>query len=938
MFRKIITSIFLLPIILQINAQPIDGSGEFIKESIMGENNISTIVFNYGSITEANRLGNIADFVWRGLGNMFELGPLVAAEVEGENGDTLQIVSDSFVRFSPLQGDYSPDGNTKWGWLPREGYANPDQAGIASSTDPNTWPSEWTEWPGEYGNGVTVGLNEIYYVMDDFSNAEFPYFPFPDTTKRGLGVSAEVRIYQFGSGMKDAVIVKYLLTNESPKFLNEVYFGFHGDPHIGGATDYADDLTGIIGENGISGYEGSKHTFYSWDEDGGGFGGRETGYLAFKLLETPNSAGLTSAHAAQYTQTFPNVPANDELMWEWLSGDIDSTSGLFTAAGDNVLNFGTGPFSLAPGEQAEIKLAIFMSEDFMDMIKDADYIYYHHNWGDIGDDVAMSGGSNDYQVSLDEQASSVNGIVNVTWQYSGTDPNAVAAVEYSSNFGTDWLMLEKNLPIASSYQWDTENHKDGVNYLLRVVSYDPNEPGNYYYDVSDTRFKIDNPAVNAQPELSVDLTFTKSTVTRSPLQINWICEDADNGNLSITLEYYYAGQGPFYLIDNEQFANGNFQYNWDLSERPNANSYYFNLIASDGNSDTLISSGEFEISYHQGIYVDPEITHITGNGTPEIEIEVIDSTAITGDEYEITFNVADEENKTFSIKNNNTGVVQIDSYPLIDNLSTPLFEGLKVKVFDKELSINEELSIFNRSILNSTIIEILPATLAQPELYRGDWAIIFNDLDTASDGSYLFPGDTTYNQILSPVICPFFVKSLPTNSSANFLIMENLATINGIWETGEPIILQPNENPGFRTTYEIKLEFSSDIKPDNGDTLFIRTNKPVQNDDVFRFTSDGSFVTSVKDDVVVSDYYISQNYPNPFNPTTKINFQLPNAGVVNIVVYDILGRKVQTLMNEYRNKGKYTLEFDASKLASGMYIYSLHVNGFVINRKMMLLK
>jgi hypothetical protein len=146
----------------------------------------------------------------------------------------------------------------KWGWLPREGFANPNQAGIASSIDPSTWPSEWTEWPGEYGDGVTVGLNEVYYVMDDFSNAEFPYYPFPDTTKRGLGVSAEVRIYQFGSGMKDAMIVKYILSNESPKALNKVFFGFHGDPHIGGPSDFADDRTGIIGGNGVAGYEGSE--------------------------------------------------------------------------------------------------------------------------------------------------------------------------------------------------------------------------------------------------------------------------------------------------------------------------------------------------------------------------------------------------------------------------------------------------------------------------------------------------------------------------------------------------------------------------------------------------------------------------------------------------------------------------------------------------------
>ena len=299
----------------------------------------------------------------------------------------------------------------------------------------------------------------------------------------------------------------------------------------------------------------------------------------------------------------------------------------------------------------------------------------------------------------------------------------------------------------------------------------------------------------------------------------------------------------------------------------------------------------------------------------------------------------DEENKTFSIKNNNTGVVQIDSYPLIDNLSTPLFEGLKVKIFDNELEVNTDLSKFNRSILDTTITSIIPASLGHPTEFRGDWVIIFNDLDTAGDGSYVFPGDTTINHFLDEIVCPFSLTTFPEYLKANFIIVENLTSLNGIWNSGETIILQPHgSDPGFQTTYDVALDISSGIQPGNGDTLFIKTNKPVQNDDVFRFTPDDSFVTSVKHNLVVSDYYISQNYPNPFNPTTKINYQLPDAGMVSIVVYDILGRKVQTLMNEYRNEGKYTLVFDASKLASGMYIYSLHVNGFVMNRKMMLLK
>jgi hypothetical protein len=85
-------------------------------------------------------------------------------------------------------------------------------------------------------------------------------------------------------------------------------------------------------------------------------------------------------------------------------------------------------------------------------------------------------------------------------------------------------------------------------------------------------------------------------------------------------------------------------------------------------------------------------------------------------------------------------------------------------------------------------------------------------------------------------------------------------------------------------------------------------------------------------------YSLSQNYPNPFNPSTVINFSLQNASNVTLAVYNILGQKVATLVNEYKQAGTYTAQFDASKLASGVYIYRIEAGNFVAVKKMMLLK
>ena len=83
---------------------------------------------------------------------------------------------------------------------------------------------------------------------------------------------------------------------------------------------------------------------------------------------------------------------------------------------------------------------------------------------------------------------------------------------------------------------------------------------------------------------------------------------------------------------------------------------------------------------------------------------------------------------------------------------------------------------------------------------------------------------------------------------------------------------------------------------------------------------------------------LSQNYPNPFNPTTTINYSVPNAGTVELKVYNLLGQLVQTLVDGRKMSGAHQVQFDASALASGVYIYRLQIGNTVLNRKMVLIK
>lgn len=85
-------------------------------------------------------------------------------------------------------------------------------------------------------------------------------------------------------------------------------------------------------------------------------------------------------------------------------------------------------------------------------------------------------------------------------------------------------------------------------------------------------------------------------------------------------------------------------------------------------------------------------------------------------------------------------------------------------------------------------------------------------------------------------------------------------------------------------------------------------------------------------------YLLNQNFPNPFNPSTQIRFAVPHYSFITLKIYDMMGREVKNLVNEYKQAGYYNVTFDGSNLASGIYIYKLITGDFTDTRKMILIK
>ena len=168
---------------------------------------------------------------------------------------------------------------------------------------------------------------------------------------------------------------------------------------------------------------------------------------------------------------------------------------------------------------------------------------------------------------------------------------------------------------------------------------------------------------------------------------------------------------------------------------------------------------------------------------------------------------------------------------------------------------------------------------------------------------------------------------------------------NGVWSADE-VIATVNSGVESYTDYEYWLGvWKQDILLEYGITAYYSVNSTWSqggaNTQVYctigASMQNNDLALAKTENEVPTDFAIS-NFPNPFNPTTTINYQLPKDGMVTIKVYDILGKEVATLVNEQKSAGYYKVDFDASKLTSGVYIAAIQASSFNKSIKLLLTK
>ena len=184
----------------------------------------------------------------------------------------------------------------------------------------------------------------------------------------------------------------------------------------------------------------------------------------------------------------------------------------------------------------------------------------------------------------------------------------------------------------------------------------------------------------------------------------------------------------------------------------------------------------------------------------------------------------------------------------------------------------------------------------------------------------------------------FELKNSGVNGSTDAVIefkvnLDSLAAINGDTvfhaKEGMRVTLEPtwHDNDG---SYEGNIVLSS-----------INNDNAYQTPQVWSHTYVGRYdgnILSVDEDIVATRFELKANYPNPFNPTTTIEYSIGMAGQTRLMVYDIMGREIVMLVNEYRPMGTHKIVWNASSMPSGIYFYRLETSSFTRTQKMVLMK
>ncbi len=628
--------------------------------------------------------------------------------------------------------------------------------------------------------------------------------------------------------------------------------------------------------------------------------------------------------------------SNDELLWDRMRpGKLDVVPSL-PQDGDDI--YGTNYFSLMPGEIKRIVSVIafgYTKDEVGQKILLARALWNSKfNKDTIVKSLAFS--NLNYHKTL-------SGTQRIEWtssHFGGT-----VDLWYSSNNGETWALVDGAIPNTGTYQLNTTSMPNSSFGIIKMYGRD--EQGSIYTFVKSHDLTINNGG-NSVPYMKILYQgFVKDQIiTNDSLIMQCLINDAESDSLTLKLSYSNNDGATFSLFNSYRIPSDTLlqDITINLVKLLNSNTAKFRLEVFDEDTSFFYISSRFKkqtqrdtisVSHHVAV---SGFTHVPWS------INIVDSSRLTGHDYQITFDDRDSVSKTYkkyiNVYDISTNNLVVNHQLISQKAEYPEFDGL---TFYNEDIVTDKDSV--RTGWSGNIPDYLEyytvntwhwADSGTWAKYNGypmpnDYAIIFypSIVDTSLADTLKSQSGTTR---LPAVPTNFRVKNLSTNQFIHFGYKKNKSTYNVNY-----IIYFREDLFGVskRTWYTIQY-YSDTVNLPIHDTLFLYTNKGLSVYDtiyVFNVTTAVGPYTAIP-----TTYRLEQNYPNPFNPATHFEFQVPNRGLVTLKVYDMLGREVATILNEVKPAGTYNIPWNANGLASGVYFYQLKAGAYVETKKLVLVR
>ena len=229
-----------------------------------------------------------------------------------------------------------------------------------------------------------------------------------------------------------------------------------------------------------------------------------------------------------------------------------------------------------------------------------------------------------------------------------------------------------------------------------------------------------------------------------------------------------------------------------------------------------------------------------------------------------------------------------------------------------------------------------------------------------TEAKYFILKDSSNNKLLDPNSLSV-IRTLPDSLEMSYVYGFNLLPDLNNNGSPEGFFYKENiNNPNMRrfyirdiitdeilytwTGYLVQFVFLGNFPGDNNLKMVIENYSP-GSPSTYYFYDLGVTInpTAINDNATINNFVLQQNFPNPFNPSTTIKYSLPKSSNVEVQIFNSIGQRIKTLVNQFQNNGDHTLQWDGNndsgqKAASGTYIYQINVDGRLQTKKMMLLK